>query len=138
MAAAACEAVSVPLKAFGATTTFIGAASLIDRECPVLELLRVAAYRAEVDALQLLRELADRAVSHRAAVDLDHRGDLRPRAAQEQLLARIELGPVDAPFDHRHAQLVLDEVEDERPRHAFEDVVRDGWSEERPVLEHEQ
>src|SRR6266567_7633579 len=46
---------------------------LIDRDRPVLVLWSLAADRAEVDALQLLRELAHLAVADGPAIYLDHR-----------------------------------------------------------------
>src|SRR5437868_13494682 len=100
IAAAASVAVSVPLKELGATTTLCtahapyrlvrtkrhglrrkprivraireGAALSVNRNGPVLVLRRVAADGAEVDVLQLLRELADLAVADGPMVDLDH------------------------------------------------------------------
>src|SRR5438105_13645907 len=72
---------------------------LIDRDRPVLVLGRVATHRAEIDVLQLLRELTDLAVADRTAVDLDHRRDLSTCSAQQKLLARVELGPVHASFN---------------------------------------
>src|SRR5256886_3966980 len=100
MAAPACVAVIVPLKAFGATSTLtpprlgerrarrkvllVGALRgglrprlLIDRDRPVLVLRRLAAHGAEVDVLELLRELAHLAVADGPAVDLHDRRDLR-------------------------------------------------------------
>src|SRR5260221_573467 len=112
--------------------------ALINRDRPVLVLGRVAADRAEVDALQLLCELAHLARANTAPVDLDHRRDLRAGAAQEQLIAGVQLGAVDAAFDHSLAQLFLDHRHQQGPGDAFEDVVGDGWRHEDAVLEHEQ
>src|SRR5438105_4072932 len=111
---------------------------LIDRDRPVLVLGRVATHRAEIDVLQLLRELTDLAVADRTAVDLDHRRDLSTCSAQQKLLARVELGPVDASFHHWQAELVLDHFHQQGPGDAFEDVVGDRGRDERAVLEHEQ
>src|SRR6266851_4029498 len=47
--------------------------ALINGNCPVLVLCGLAADRTEVDALQLLRELADLARADGSAVDLDDR-----------------------------------------------------------------
>src|SRR4029077_8290180 len=153
IAAAACGAVSVPLKALGATTTFTSGSppdsrdypnffwrqaadspdhpwSLrtptqrsVDRDCPVLVLRRLAADGAEVDALQLLREFPDLAVADRPPVDLDHRRDLRAGSAQQQLVACVELCAVDAALEHLFVELGLDDTDEELPRHTLENVV---------------
>src|SRR5438132_13446818 len=81
---------------------------LIDRDRPVLVLGRVATHRAEIDVLQLLRELTDLAVADRTAVDLDHRRDLSTCSAQQQLLARVDLGRRRATIHHWQTELVLD------------------------------
>src|SRR5213596_1834027 len=137
MAAAACVAVSVPLKAFGATSTFTRP-RLVDRDRPVLVLRRLAAHGAEVDVLELLRELAHLAVAHGPAVDLHDRRDLRAGSTQEQLVAGVELGAVDASLEHRQVELFPHAPHREFPRHALEDVVGHGRGDERAVLEHEE
>src|SRR5213080_2919019 len=73
---------------------------LVNGDRPVLVLRQLAADGAEVDVLELLRELPHLAVADRPPVDLDDRRDLRARAAQKQLVARVELGAVDAPLLH--------------------------------------
>src|SRR5690348_1073666 len=162
MACAASDAVSVPLNALGATTTFIARSpsdcrdypgfseircsdspdyprvALVDRDRPVLVLRRLAPDGAEVDALQLLRELAHLAVANRAPVDLDHRRDLRSGPAQQQLVACVQLGAVDAPLTHRLVELILDDLDEQLARHALEDVVGHRRRDELAVLQHEE
>src|SRR5580693_968573 len=110
-----------------APTTRISAPRSVDRYRPVLIFLRLASDCVEVDLLQLLGELTHLAVAHRPAVDLDDRRDLRAGSAKQQLVACVELRPVDAPLDHRHSQLVLDDPDQERACDALEDVVCYGW-----------
>src|SRR5438067_12241747 len=137
MARAACVAERLPLNEFGATTIF-SATSLVNGNGPVLVLRRLAAHGAEVDALQLLGELADLAVADRPAVDLDHRRDLRPSPTKEQFVARVQLGAVDAPLKHRQVQLLFDNLDQKLACHALEDVVGHRRSDELAVLQHEQ
>src|SRR5260221_14372906 len=86
----------------------LAAGLLVDGNRPVLVLLGLAPHGAEVDVLQLLRELADLAVSDWTAVHLYDRRDLSPGAAQQELLAGVELRAVDASFDDGHTKLILD------------------------------
>src|SRR5436309_740355 len=137
MARAACVAERLPLNEFGATTIF-SATSLVNGNGPVLVLRRLAAHGAEVDALQLLGEFAHAAVADGPSVHLDHRRDLRARAAQQELLARVELGAVDAALDHGLAELFADHAHDQLARHALEDVIGDGRRDEDAVLVHEE
>src|SRR5438067_11018676 len=90
----------------------------VDADRPVLVLGVLAPHRAEVELLELLGELADASTAHIAVVDFDDRGDLGAGAAEEQLLACVELRPVDAPLDHGQAQLVTD--------HPYQQVARDA------------
>src|SRR5438552_3705036 len=122
MARAACVAERLPLNEFGATTIF-SATSLVNGNGPVLVLRRLAAHAAVADD---------------PSVHLDHRRDLRARAAQQELLARVELGAVDAALDHGLAELFADHAHDQLARHALEDVIGDGRRDEDAVLVHEE
>src|SRR3981081_677919 len=131
MAVAAWVAERLPLKEFGATTIFILVRlGSVNGDSPVLVLRRLAAHRLEVDVLKLQRELAHLAVPNRAAVDLDHRRDLRAGSTEQQLLARVQLGAIDAPLYDRHVELFFDHADHEGSRDPFEDVFGSGG---RPV-----
>src|SRR2546428_12752637 len=93
----------------------------IDGDSPVLELRRVAAHGVEVDALQLLRELPDLARAPPPAVDLDHRWDLGSGPGEEQLVACVKLGSVDAPLHHVLCHLAPDQTRYQRGGHGFDD-----------------
>src|ERR1700730_4363273 len=71
---------------------------LINRNCPVLIFRCLATDGAEIDVLQLLRELPNLAIAHGPSVDLVDGRDLSAGSAEEQLVARVELGAVDAPL----------------------------------------
>src|SRR5438477_11642550 len=98
-------------------------ASLVDRDGPVLVLRGLAAHGAEVDALQLLRELADLAVADRPAVHLVHRRDLRPTSTKEQLVTRVQLGPADAPLEPPQVKLPFDHLAHKLAGQALEDAI---------------
>src|SRR5258708_8083537 len=106
----------------------------VDRQGPAGVLRVVAADGAEVDALQLAGELADLAVADRPAVALDHRRHLRAGAAEEQLVAGVELGPVDRALDDLLAELVADELYEQPAGDALEDVVGDRRRDEMAAL----
>src|SRR5579872_7185397 len=138
IAAAACVAERLPLNEFGATTIFIATPASVDGDAPVLVLRGLAPDSGEVDVLQLLSHLAHLAVAHRTPIDLDHGRDLRTCAAQQELLARVQLRAVDVAFHDGQAQLVLDDLHQEMPRDALEDVVGDRRRDEHSVFEHEE
>src|ERR1700738_3474230 len=102
IAVAASGEPSDPLKGLGAATNRVG---LVNGEGPVGILRIVAPDGAEVDALELARQLADAALADRPAIDLDDGRDLRAGAAHEQLVTGVELGAVDRAIEHLLAQL---------------------------------
>ena len=71
-------------------------------------------------------------------VDLDDGRDLGTGSAEEQLVARVELGAVDAALNDILAKVFFDQSHDQRARDAFEDVIGDWRRHENAVLEHEQ
>ena len=81
----------------------------------------LAADRVEEGRAHLGRDRTQLAVADRAAVDrLDPR-DLDPGAAEEGLLGKVELGPIDLALLGRDSCL-LRELEDRPPGDPFEDV----------------
>src|SRR5438067_9981087 len=137
MAAAAAGEPREPLKGLGAAT-YLAGRRLIDRKRPGCVLRAVAADRPEVDALELAGELADLAVADRPAVDLDHRRDLCAGAAEEELVAGVQLGAVDRSLDDLLSELVADQLDQQPAGHSLQDVVGDRWSDEDAVLVHEE
>src|SRR5262245_56544715 len=137
IARAAAGAPREPLYGLGAATSRTSGRS-VDPGRPVQVLRVVGAHRREVDALQLVAELTDASVPDGPSIDLDHGGDLRPGPAQKQLVARVQLGAVDAPLENRHAQLVPDQADDQTASDPLENVVCYRRRHEDPVFENEQ
>ena len=74
---------------------------LVDRLQPIAVARVLTAHRLEVDLLQPARVRPDLARADPPPVDLDHRRNLGPRPTQEQLVARVQLGAVDAALNER-------------------------------------
>src|SRR5438105_11989880 len=141
IALAAAGAPREPLKGLDAATTFkaVGRSNRsVDRQRPVSVLGVVASDGLEVDLLQLLGELAHPPVRDRPAVHLDHRRDLRPGPAEEDLVADVELRAVDASLDHGHLQLLTDQPDHQAAGDPLQDVVGDRRGREHAVLQDEE
>src|SRR5260370_12029957 len=85
-----------------------------------------AANGIEIDFVQATRDRAGHSASHLAPVDLDHWGELSASAAQEDLVGRVQLGPVDRALDERDAEVDGD-IQQVAPGDSLEDVVGDRW-----------
>src|ERR1700730_581392 len=110
----------------------------VDGQRPALVLGVLAPDGAEVDLLELLGELPDGPVADLAVVDLDHGGDLGAGAAEEQLVARVELRPVDAALNHCETELVPDHADQQVAGDPLQDVVGHRRGHEDAVLEYEE
>src|SRR2546426_5444794 len=95
IASAAWSADSEPLNALGAITMRISASRLVNRRQPVTVLAVASADDVEVELLQPGHHWADLAVADRTAIDIDHRRDLRPCAAEKDFVSDVELRAID-------------------------------------------
>ena len=111
---------------------------LVDRRHPVLVGGHLATDRVEIELRQLAGNRADFAVAHLSMVDVDDRRDLGAGAAQERLVARVELAAVDRAHHGLKAHLLARELHERAARDAFEDVVADSRRDELAVAHDEE